>query len=588
MATARKLAIPDVPALVPGVIAQLPTELLVAQPQARTHFDPDDLAELAADIKGRGIENPIIVRSDFVIKHGERRWRAAKLAGLATVPCLLEAPAAEEHPALERLLDQAADNDQHAPLTPMDWAHLLKRLSDEHDVPVGKLPELLERRGFKKLSRPYISNLIRLTELPAWAQELISTGGLNPSDGKYILMAKPWAPAMERLEKELRADAKRDPEYRHRNIEGLVHRAYSTTSIELSAYYGPNMPAFDWRSACKACEHRQQVSGSHYCLNAGCFKEKQEAGRARRANKEERTSERAKPKKPTGPTKVKEEADGTVRVGRLSSEKYHFLDAYNVRFMPAMSCTGCPHNRPAIQRKGDAPRAACFNIPCFNEHQRNGSRAEGVAQWLDGRVLAEVLAKVPGNYDLQFQTLAWMALHGPTQTDRERKVEDQLRSEQLKARRELKLTHPGAVIEAHGAGALKTERVVEAGLRALLADRGHFYALARHLGVQITPAIASIDDAYLFLKRKGELVELAKASGLVADAASLAKMKLDELKAFCLTPAVVQALGVPAEVRNLYETLQPILDADYVDEEGAGLDDEDDDVSEETAEEETE
>jgi hypothetical protein len=92
----------------------------------------------------------------------------------------------------------------------------------------------------------------------------------------------------------------------------------------------------------------------------------------------------------------------------------------------------------------------------------------------------------------------------------------------------------------------------------MLADRCNFYAFARHLGIAITPAIASLDQEYVDLKRKGELLLLMG----MADDVEFKKKKLDELIEHCLLPEVIEAVGVPPDVQALYERLQPVVDPD--------------------------
>lgn len=591
------------PPLVAGQVVHIPVGQLTPDPeQARTTFDPAALDDLTADIKARGVEHPLIIYSDYTIKDGERRWRAAKKAGAKTVPCLLaEARGEESQVAIERLLDQAADNDHAKNLGPMDWARFLKKLVEVHKLPVKDIPELLEKRGIRHISRPHVSNLMRLTDLPDWARALIEDGRLPPAAGKYILMTKPHAPAMTKLKTDLLAKAKRlgEGEQLDENVEYEVGRAYRATSICLSESWTSNVPIFPWQTSCKACPNRQRVRDNDYCLDKKCFDKKQDEARAKAKTKAKSESSRtvsSKPKKPAGPTKVKPDDKGVIHVNRLGADKYKFLDSHGVRFEPAMHCAGCEHNKQAVQYKNDAPRACCFNLPCFEQKQRNGSREEGVAQWLDKRVLPEVLAKLKGNHDLQFQLVAWMALDAPTQTDDHRKVLDELRTEQRKVRHQNQLHEPGAVIRAYAGQMLDVEAIAAAGARAMVADRGHFYAFARHLGVQVTPAIASMDKEYLELKRKPELLALlvrrtikrTQEAGLVTltttkqiDAEALGKKKLAEILEVCLLPEIVEQVGVPPDVKALYENLRPAIDAEVLEDETYDLDDPDNEDADE-------
>lgn len=586
-------------ALIHGQVIAMPLAMLMPDPdQPRTEFAEDTLAALAASIKARGMELPLLIRSDYVIKDGERRWRAAQRAGLTHVPCLLAAPATgpEDTAILDWHLDQVAVNHHREPLGPLDWARFLKKLVAAHGVAVKDLPALLAQRGVV-LSRPYISNLMRLDELPDWAQALITAGALTASDGKHLLMARPHPPALTWLKQKIQQTHKRLDDdkslhqdlfqYDYENMEDLVEHAYGATAIKLTSTWSNKAPKFKWQVECKGCDKRQAAGrDSHYCLDEKCFNEKQAQIKTSAKDKPESVpgNKKPKPRKPAGPTEVKPDENGVVLLGRLKSDKYNPLVAYGVRFEPAMHCTGCEHNHPAIARKNNKPEPTCFNPACFEQKQRNGNREEGIAMWLDKRLLPLVEAKLVNNYDLQFQVLAWMALGGPTQTDDETRVDHRLRDECHRARKRLNLRAPDAVILAYAAGNLNAEAIAAAGVRGLLADRGHFYSFARHLGIQLTPAIASLDAEYLDLKRKGELLALLAAAGQpdedLVTGAALSKAKLNDIVEHCLTAGVIEAVGVPPDVQALYDCLTPVLDTDEDDD----LDDEDE-VSEETEDE---
>lgn len=585
--------------MVRGLVIYIPLGQLAPDPkQPRTIFDEDALNELAADIKMRGVEQPILIRSDglqYLIKHGERRWRASQIAGKKDIPCLLAEPDDEQRPEIERLLDQATDNHHQRNLTPIEWGQLCKRLVEEHGLAVKDIPAALEKRGVK-LSRPYVSNLMRLTELPEWAQQLLIDGQITASDGKAILMARPYAEAMAWIKKKIAEEtrSKKDDQrvrdalfqYDYDDMEDLVRKAYLETAIELTRTYGETVPLFKWPTSCKACPDRHQINNQHFCLNATCFASKQD--KARTELKSKGKSEETARKKPAGPTAInpkKVDKEGVVNVAGLSSDKYEVLEY--ARFAPALHCTGCEFNKLARKTKHSEPTPCCFNVPHYQELQRNSSREEGIAQWLDQRLLPEVLAKLTGNHDLQFQLIAWMALDAPTRTADADRVESYLSSEQHQTRRRLNLRTPGDVIRAYKEDALNPEAIAAAGVRALLRDRGHFYAFARYLGIALTPAIASIDAEYLGRKRKGELLELAHRSGLLADGDELAKKKLDEILAFVSTPAVIEAIGVPPDVKALYEKLEPKIDPEQDDIDDEEFDDDTLDESEADTDEDT-
>lgn len=578
------------PALVPDQVAYVPTDAVHPDlNQPRTEFDVKALEELATDIALRGIENPIRVRADYTIKHGERRWRAAQLAKLDTVPVLLTAdPVDEQNAALVHYLDQAADNEHQLKPSQLDRARFLKKLTEEFGVAVKEVPELLAARGIT-MSRSYISNIIRLLDLPKWAQDLIVAGGLAPAAGKYILMAKPSAKASAKLE-ELVRDAMKEHEKGYGGavttdyLEELVLDAFHEVHTGLNkGNYGDDAPRFDWQKECKPCPDRHEVKDHQFCCNRTCYDAKQDKARiaaeAKAAKKKgkgdpasepEKAKAKAKPK-PQEPTKFKLNADGVADVRRLAADKYETLDAGNVRFNVAVHCEGCQWNQPALHAYERAPRPTCFNPAHYAELQRQGSREEAIAQWLDRRVIPLVRERVKTDDGLAFQLIAWMALGAGTQTSAEGNVHGRLVAEQARARRRLNLRALGDVVRACDDERLPSEAIADAGVTALGRDRAHLYTFARYADVALTPAIASLDREYLEIKQKAELLELLRKHGCEI-LPEVEKGKRGDILELCLARQNVEKIGVPYDVAALYEKLTPMIEPDLEDE----FDDEDD------------
>ena len=161
------------------------TELAVTamQPgkyQPRTGMDPDRLNELAESIKAQGLIQPIVVRpvgkDRYEIIAGERRWRAAQLAGLERVPVVLRA-----------VPDQAAiamaliENIQREDLNPLEEATALKRLIDEFALTHQQAAEAVGR------SRAAVSNLLRLLELPETVRSLLEKRRLEMGHARTLI-----------------------------------------------------------------------------------------------------------------------------------------------------------------------------------------------------------------------------------------------------------------------------------------------------------------------------------------------------------------------------------------------------------------
>jgi ParB family transcriptional regulator, chromosome partitioning protein len=158
-------------------------ELIRRNPrQPRTHFGPDSIKTLAASLADAGVVQPLIVRplrdGRYELIAGERRWRAAREAGLRTVPAIVR-----DEGEAERLQTALIENMAREDLNPVDEARACAALVED----LGLSKEELARRLGR--SRPSISNLIRLLDLPDEALDLLVSGELSEGHGRAILQA---------------------------------------------------------------------------------------------------------------------------------------------------------------------------------------------------------------------------------------------------------------------------------------------------------------------------------------------------------------------------------------------------------------
>ncbi len=148
--------------------------------QPRKHFDPDELAELSESIKKHGILQPVIVaeKSDggYELITGERRLRASKLAGLATVPALIKTFAAQE-----KLEVALIENVQRADLNAIEEAFANQRLIEEFGLTQQAVADKVGK------SRPAIANSVRLLGLPEAAQTALIEGKINAGQARALL-----------------------------------------------------------------------------------------------------------------------------------------------------------------------------------------------------------------------------------------------------------------------------------------------------------------------------------------------------------------------------------------------------------------
>jgi ParB family transcriptional regulator, chromosome partitioning protein len=164
-----------------GELRELPTELIKPNPnQPRTKIDPESLAGLTSSIEANGIVQPLLVRplpdGSYELIAGERRWRAAQAAGLVKVPAVVR-----DQELAERLQVALIENMVREDLNPVDEARACAALVDE----LGLSKEELARRVGR--SRPAVSNLIRLLDLPDETLELLESGELSEGHGRALL-----------------------------------------------------------------------------------------------------------------------------------------------------------------------------------------------------------------------------------------------------------------------------------------------------------------------------------------------------------------------------------------------------------------
>src|SRR5919108_2854216 len=163
---------------------QIPVELIDANPrQPRSSFDDAELRGLADSVRSRGVLQPVLVRplpgGRYELVAGERRLRAARLAGLDRVPALVRSTEDDERLELA-LIENMARQD----LNPVDAARACAALVDE----LGLSKEEIGRRVGR--SRAAISNAIRLLELPDEVLAMLESGELSEGHGRAILQAR--------------------------------------------------------------------------------------------------------------------------------------------------------------------------------------------------------------------------------------------------------------------------------------------------------------------------------------------------------------------------------------------------------------
>lgn len=210
--------------------AEVEIDLISPGPmQPRTHFDEGSLEGLADSIRSHGIVQPLLVRRQgnrYELIAGERRWRAARLAGLAKVPVVVK-----EVPDQDLLEIALIENIQRENLNPIEEAQAYKRLIEN----VGLTQEALAARVGR--DRSYITNYLRLLKLPDDLQQLVIEGRLSTGHARTILGL-----AHTDLQRKI-ARQVIDGGLSVRATEHLVRKAVEGTPAKTASVVDPNIRA---------------------------------------------------------------------------------------------------------------------------------------------------------------------------------------------------------------------------------------------------------------------------------------------------------------------------------------------------------
>ncbi|WP_194397012.1 ParB/RepB/Spo0J family partition protein [Microbacterium atlanticum] len=178
---------------VPGArLAHIDPHEIVPNPrQPRTNFDPEHFAELVHSVREFGVLQPVVVRTNengqYELIMGERRTRAAREAGLTSIPAVVR-DTADEH----LLRDALLENLHRSELNPLEEASAYQQLLEDFGITQEELATRIGR------SRPQISNTIRLLKLPVPVQQRVAAGVLTAGHARAILSLEDPA-SMQRL-----------------------------------------------------------------------------------------------------------------------------------------------------------------------------------------------------------------------------------------------------------------------------------------------------------------------------------------------------------------------------------------------------
>lgn len=346
--------------LKPGVVAEVDLDALHADPdQPRHSFDDASLERLTANIRERGIQQPILVRrvdERLVIMDGERRWRAARAAGLRAVPVLYVDTGAYEDTQLR--LDQVSVNQLREQLKPMDLARVLSGFRAAGKT-TNDIAATLARQGHPAMKPAQIEHMVELTRLPDWTQAMVDAEEIAAGDAAGLLdvlrRKGVEKPLKKMLTQSISYSGRLTGDDVHHAVNGALSEAGGVSLLSVEPYHRKPIVHFAWKSRCKGCEHLQRSASRAFCMSPKLFQEHnqeaKDAGLGPGGKKPE------KPKAAGAAAHATEDAAKTqIRERSLSEKARDYLHAYLVGAL-----------RDHIERLGD-PQAEESPVPDIVYH----------------------------------------------------------------------------------------------------------------------------------------------------------------------------------------------------------------------------
>lgn len=553
--------------LKPDHVTQVPISKLRADPhQPRQTFDKASLTELAESLKA-GVEIPLKVRADGVVVDGERRLRAAKIAGIKSLPCLLDARTDELALSAAQLTTSA----QREQLGPMDIAEFLVGLQKRQKKSMTELAAALAKRGIKQIGHSKLTQYIRLTELPKWAQGMLRAGTLSESAAYEILPAVGLPDVLETVEESVHQAIDYAGSVIAKEVRDDVATAMIQHGINLHQKKGKpeEIRAFPL-APCHKCDWFRRVGATELCFNAKEFAAKQANALALVAQKDAEAAAAEKKSKSAGsappavdPTDPKAAPPRTLpavkslpdvvnlqRVDRISYEA--LVDAK----FDKTECQTCPHRRKGAQHKIELDY--CFFVPCFHrksdEARKDKNRDEKLAEYLDkwlrprlGEYIQQDI-KLNDRSSFHLRLVLWLASglftirHNGGYVDRRIGPTGNAGEAWLK---QWRLRNYEQLFDLDLLpDAIAVNTLAGHALFALAPTQLRFIAQLRNFPIETY----RIDADYLALKRRPGLLELANIAGVPI----VNGMSVGEIKALLLEADAVEKIGCPNDIARAY------------------------------------
>jgi len=301
----------------------------------RTHFDEEAITELAESIRQHGVMQPIVVRPSvddwalrsepvpYIIVAGERRWRAAQLAGLTTIPAIIRPDLTDADHLRLALIENLIRQD----LDPIEEARGYQRLNAEVGLTQKQIAADVNR------SQPAIANSMRLLDLPEEIRAQISARTLSVSHGLALLKWRAFPGVMIWL-----AGKVVDEGWSSKTLENW--KPSTNLPDDLGRPLGQYRAIFD-QSVCQQCPfnaRKQGEYGQEMCLNPAHWQELQDAARAAERAKDAATNARAQAAIEAGVPRL-QDLRGASPIGQYTPA-------------PAGCTAACPCRVQAVNRDG--------------------------------------------------------------------------------------------------------------------------------------------------------------------------------------------------------------------------------------------
>jgi ParB/RepB/Spo0J family partition protein len=264
-----------------GQVVDVHISHLLADPdQPRKTFAEDSLQALSDSIAKSGILVPLLVRRAeadgmLIIHDGERRYRAAQLAKLETVPVIVTT--AGENVRLE----QFAMNNLREQLKPMEIARMLADMQRKQFASTNELAAHLDRSGLPAMTPKEIDETISLVDLPEWLQGMIDVNQVEVSAAVQVRKVEHLPEVLAWVKEAIEEDAAMGGKATSRDVDHAIDNAAYNMGADLSIErWRSNPPHFNVKKICKGCEFKLTAGHTSYCMNPPEFERKNAEAKA--------------------------------------------------------------------------------------------------------------------------------------------------------------------------------------------------------------------------------------------------------------------------------------------------------------------